>query len=89
MSNTLSTTWVKNVYSLRTDLGKARVQSYTGLYPTLLSNQLHGDNTQVIPSFLNTVLTPFSTIIFAVSYLLRNQLYLFSTPPIITKTKEK
>ena len=89
MSNIVYLAWVKNVYSLRTDQGVSSVRSYTDTYPTLLSPTLSANNYLLLPSTTPTLLTPFSTVFSVVLYLLNPMLYLFSTPPTITKTKEK
>lgn len=89
MPNTISITWVKNVYSLGIRSGER-----CGLLPTPLT--LHhtvvttpGVQLLFIPQVFSTFTLQLYTYISALFTLVKTYLYTVSTAPTITKTKEK
>lgn len=88
MPNTLSTTWVKNVYSLRIGGGITSGVSYTviAILVSLSHLVVHklSNLSRLIPVFPTQLYPSFS----GQSPLLNSQLYPLSTPPTITETKE-
>ena len=88
MPNTLSPTWVKNVYSLRTAGGvtsdKTYTEGYSGAQITRSPVHKHPHLSGLLPAFEPDL----STAIYRQFNLLINHLYPLSTVPTITETKE-
>jgi len=85
----MSNGWVKNVYSLRTSSGIWSGELYP-IHTTRLISLLKTNGQLVNYSLtIRRLSSTFSTIKFTVLHLLKPKLYLFSTPPTITKTIQK
>lgn len=89
MPNTLLTTWVKNVYSLRIAGGIKSVYSYTGEVLRLYFTQQQRDKSPILPSLIPAFYTQLSTSFLRKIPLLIAWLYPQSTVPTIKRTKER
>lgn len=88
MSSTLSTTWVKNVYSLRMNSGIDRGETFVSYTPPTLASMLLWVQTFIFTQFSPMLSAVLPTIKNAISLLLLRQLYPLSTVPTIKKKKE-
>lgn len=88
MPNTLSQTWVKNVYSLRKVGGikSGLLYTTTTLLTVFTQNTVY--KLSRLPHNIPRLTPPLSTRILSILYLLKSNLYPVSTPLIITKTRE-
>jgi hypothetical protein len=89
MLNTLSITWVKNVYTVGKPLGISSEDLYTGgVYSTI-----NTPTSRVKPSFFTHISNSFTPLLYTlflpISHLLMDRLYTVSTAPTINKAKEK
>lgn len=62
---------------------------FTDIFPPLLFQAYRVNNYLVLPRLVQSFSPLFSTLFLPILSLLHSQLYLFSTAPTITKTKEK
>lgn len=88
MLNTLSPTWVKNVYSLRLVGGITGVWVYTDGRTIWLNQRIGVYNRPFLPLFIPTFLAVVSTFKTIFSPLLYGHLYPLSTGLIIKRNKE-